>query len=144
MDASFIDPQPAVEKTFGEPADGHPFANPEMECEARFRERHPELDAQRLLLMVRSELGGVSVAKFLVEDERRTTAPENLNNPTGHYRRLARNVRNGEFVVREMEAQTRNWSADGVTRLLRPRTNVGGASPVTALAILSGTSTEQS
>ena len=103
MDASFIDPQPAVEKTFGEPADGHPFANPEMECEARFRERHPELDAQRLLLMVRSELGGVSVAKFLVEDERRTTAPENLNNPTGHYRRLARNVRNGEFVVREME-----------------------------------------
>jgi hypothetical protein len=103
MGPSVMDPHPSGERTFTPPAARSPFPNPEMECEARFRERHPDLDAQRLLVMVRSELDGVSVAKFVVEDDRRTTAPESLKNPTGHYRRLARNVRNEEFVVREME-----------------------------------------
>jgi hypothetical protein len=72
-----------------------------MECESRFRERHPELDAQRLVVMVRSELDGVSVAKFLVEDDRRTTAPANLRNPNWSLRRLARN--DEELLVRETE-----------------------------------------
>jgi len=97
------EPPPHGGKAPAPPEETRLCLNPEIECEARFRERHPHLDTSRLLVMVRSELDGVSLTKFLAEDDRRTTAPENLHNPAGHYRRLARIVRNGEFVARELE-----------------------------------------
>lgn len=70
-----------------------PLENPEMEFRARMAERHgPTVDGAALLRLVKRELGDIPLTRFLEKDLTATTAPENLENPAGHYRILARDL----------------------------------------------------
>ena len=77
------------------PATRAQLQNPEMELQARLAERHGDtVDASLLLHDIRKELNGVPLAEFLEADTKATTAPEDLRNPAGHYRTLARKIGN--------------------------------------------------
>jgi hypothetical protein len=86
-------PKPKTPTEKETPTPRTPLQNPEMEFRARIAERHGNtVDVEVLLGHILRDLDHGPFSAFLEEDSKTTTAPNNLKNPTGHYRKLAREV----------------------------------------------------